>query len=241
MNDQLPLAEMTHEIRGIFATDPQQGQARLVQYITQKLAHLNDSEKIAALQKLTGEFEVENSAVDLHEYEEQVTTRLFALILGREVTRADLSSKELLHRLAQSLNTVFDNLNKLIGSINATFEGKTAGDETIRAVIGGHLQDEDLTNPLENYLGKISRAFLETHLAFKSAAHQIVGEILNDLDPQNIDRNTQGGLKFGPMRKAESYDIYTQKFNKCRNWFESERFFDDLLREFEKNCRNIKL
>ena len=136
---------------------PIQGQVHLVQYIAQKLAHLNGTEKIDALQKLMGEFKAEYSAKDLDEYEEQVTTRLFALILGRKVNRADLSSKELLHRLARSLNTIFDSLNTLIGSIDATFEGKTAGDQTIRRVIGGHLQDEDLTTPLENYLGKISR------------------------------------------------------------------------------------
>ena len=48
--------------------------------------------------------------------------RLVPLLLGRDVSR-DLSTPELLSRLAHSLNTVFTMLNELIGLIDSTLGG----------------------------------------------------------------------------------------------------------------------
>jgi hypothetical protein len=44
-------------------------------------------------------------------------------------------------------------------------------------------------------------------------------------------------LKFGPMKKAEMFDIYEQRYGKIQKWFSSGRFMEDFLREFEKNCQ----
>jgi hypothetical protein len=73
--------------------------------------------------------------------------------------------------------------------------------------------------------------------ASKNAAYQMVGKILQELDPEKISQEAAGGLKFGPLRKAELYDIFEQEMKKCRQWYESGRFMKDLQREFEKNCR----
>jgi hypothetical protein len=38
------------------------------------------------------------------------------------------------------------------------------------------------------------------------------------------------------MKKAEYFDTYQNKYETLKKWFESGRFMEDLLREFENNC-----
>ena len=91
----------------------------------------------------------------------------------------------------------------------------------------------------QKHLGQIQKAFLTTQQAFKNAAHARVREILDELDPGKISASGGGGLKFGPLRKAECFEIYESKFRSCKKWFESGRFMEDFLREFEKNCQKL--
>ena len=97
---------------------------------------------------------------------------------------------------------------------------------------------QDPGGSLESYIGRINKAFLITQEAFKQAAETKVGEILAELDPQQIGQKS-GGMKFGPLRKAESFDIYEEAYRKIRNWFDQGRFKEQLMREFEKKCRNM--
>jgi hypothetical protein len=45
-------------------------------------------------------------------------------------------------------------------------------------------------------------------------------------------------MRFGALRKAELYDIYEQKFEECRIWYETGRFLQDLQRAIEKYCQS---
>ena len=172
----------------------------------------------------------------------EVLTRIFGLLLGRKVHPEDLSSAELLERLAHSLNTIFDTLNELINVINTTFSAGTRKEEqTIRQFIGYHLEGEDQTRSLEDYLGQIGKAFLTTQEAFKKAARMKVAQILQTLDPDKIATERSGGLKIGPLRKAEDFDILKEKIEKIRRWFDSGRFMEDFLREFERNCESLSM
>ncbi len=63
-------------------------------------------------------------------------TRVCSLLLGRRVSMDDPSSSELLEKLADSLNTIFNTLNQLISVINMTFTGEGPPEQTIRQVIG---------------------------------------------------------------------------------------------------------
>ena len=165
---------------------------------------------------------------------------VFGLILGRRVEAEDLASAEFLERLAQSLNTIFDSLNQLISVINMSFSGGAAsGDKTIRQFIGFHLEGGDHTGSLEAYLGQISAAFLTSHKAFKKAAYAKVEQILSALDPEQVAKERSSGLKIGPLRKAEDYDILSEKIGRIKQWFESGRFMEEFLREFEKNCQTF--
>jgi hypothetical protein len=172
---------------------------------------------------------------------DEVLTQLFSLILGNRVTKADLSSAEVLQRLAESLNAIFDSLNKLVSVIKRILLGEDTTDETIRQVIGIHLEGEDQINSLESYLGQISKAFLLSQKAFSAAAYNIVDQILQELDPEKISQQAGSGLRFGPLRKAEFYDIYEQNMKKCRKWFNSGRFKRDLQREFENYCQSASI
>ena len=235
MSDHISVDQLAREIRQIYSRDSQQAEERIAVYLQAQLAALSAAEKISILERLTAQFggSLPDSYLD-----DEVLTRLFSLVLGDKVTRDDLSSADLLQRLAESLNTIFDALNKLVAVIDSTLLGKDRGEETIRQVIGIHIDGQDQTKSLESYLGQINKAFLMAQQASKTAAYQVVGKILQELDPEKISRETGGGLKFGPLRKAELYDVIEHEINKCRQWYESGRFMQDLQREFEKNCHS---
>jgi len=232
------LENLAQEIRQIYAMDARLAQERIAAYLREQLSSLSPAEKIGILERLTAQFDASvPGSADRAYPEDEILARLFSLVLGDRIAKADLSSADLLQRLAESLNTIFDALNKLVAVIDSTLMGKDRGDETIRQVIGVHLEGQDQTQPLENYLGQINKAFLVAQQASKNAAYQLVGKILRELDPEKISQETVSGLKFGPLRKAELYDVYVQEMKKCRQWYESGRFMQDLQREFEKNCR----
>ena len=238
MSESISVDHLARDIRQIYSADARQAEELITQYVQNHLRSLSDIEKIGTLEKLIAQFDTSRPLSAGQAYpDDEVLTRLFSLVLGDKVTRADLSSTELLQRLAESLNTIFDALNKLVAVIDSTLLGKDRGDETIRQVIGFHLEGQDQTKSLESYLGQINKAFLLAQKAFRTAAHRIVGQILHELDPEKISREAGGGLKFGPLRKAELYASFVERMEKCRLWYDSDRFMQDLQREFEKNCR----
>jgi hypothetical protein len=230
--------QLTDEIREIYAGDPSRAAQAIEAHLKKRLADEDVAGDAVVRQMLNG---LSPGAVESDAGEEkEIMTRVFGLLLGRKVTPDDLSSTELLGRLAQSLNTIFDTLNQLISVINMTFspnDGK--GEQTIRQVIGFHLEGEDQTQSLETYLGQINRAFLTTQEAFKKAARTKVAQILQTLDTEKLAAERSGGLKIGPMRKAEDFDILKEKLDRIRRWFDSGRFMEDYLREFERNCESL--
>ena len=238
MSESISVDHLARDIRQIFSADVRQAEGRITDYIQNRLRSFSTAEKVDVLEKLAAQFDRAADSADRVYPDDEVLTRLFSLVLGGKVTHADLSSNELLQRLAESLNTIFDALNKLVAVIDSTLMGKDRGDETIRQVIGFHLEGQDQTKSLESYLDQINKAFLLAQQASRSAAYQLLGRVLQELDPEKISREAGGGLKFGPLRKAEHYDVFVQRMEKCRQWYESDRFMHDLQREFEKDCRS---
>lgn len=232
--------ELANEIRTINRSDPSNSEALIERYLEQRLKGVTPAERLALLEKLARKFEgVSPEMKPGLRLESEEFSRLFTLLLGKRISVADLPSAELSEKLAQSLNTVFDTLNQIISVIHSTLLGQRAELETIRQIIGSHIEGEAGDNSLKNYLDQIQEAFLVAHRAFKQAAHIKVSEILSELDPDNIATSTDLGLKFGPLRKAELFDIYREKFQTCKRWFESGRLDEELLREFEKVCQKL--
>lgn len=242
MDAQKDLDQLAKQIRQIHASDRLRAEDRIEEFLESSLAGVSNDEKMSIVGELASRFEAyrvhraEDVAVD-----REILTRVFSFLLGKKVSQADLSSAELLQRLADSLNTIFDMLNQLVGVINITFLGQHEGIETIRQVIGFHLEGENQSRSLESFLGQINKAFLTAQQAFKIAAEKKVREILVELDPERIAASAGGGFKLGRLRKAESFDLYTNKFKAFKDWLESGRFMEELLREFENNCQRLFL
>ena len=242
MDAQKDLNQLAKQIRQIHASDRLHAQDRIEEFLESSLTGVSRDEKMRIVGELVSRFEANrvHSAEDLT-IDREILTRVFSFLLGKKVSQADLSSAELLQRLADSLNTIFDMLNQLVSVINMTFLGQHEGIETIRQVIGFHLEGENQSRSLESFLGQINKAFLTAQQAFKIAAEKKVKEILVELDPERIAASAGGGFKLGRLRKAESFDLYTNKFKAFKDWLESGRFMEELLREFENNCQKLFL
>ena len=241
MTTEISSSKLADEIRQIYEADRSQAEVAIETYLAQRLQAFSPDERLAFLERLIGKFDTGAPGIcGGTELEEEVLSKLFSLLLGREVSQADLSSTELLERLAASLNTIFDTLNELVSVINATLQGRSSGEETIRQVIGFHLEGERESQSLEDYIGQIKKAFLTAQQAFKKAAQTTVTEILHELDPEGIETSGGGGLKFGPLRKAAFFELYEERYHKCRKWLESGRCMEEFLREFEKNCQKLQ-
>ena len=228
------------EIENLYASAPASAETLIEAYLENRLRSLEPAERVAHLEKLTAEAGTRQPVTAAPAAGQMdALSRLFSLLLSKTVSVADLRSGEVTDRLLDSLNTVFDNLNRLIGSINTTLFGAGAGDKTIRHMIGEHIDGDAEKTSLENYIGQIDKAFLVTHQAFQGAVRQVVSQIMDELDPEAIVASGSGGLKLGVVKRAEFFDTYKDKYAVVRKWFESDRFRDRLLREFEKKCRQL--
>ncbi len=230
---------MANEIRIIYNSDISKAEKLIETYLEQRLKEYLFSERLDFLEKLTHQFKSYSPKTETtFNLEPKEFSRLFSLLLGKRISIVDLSSTEITQKLANSLNTIFDTINQIISVMNNKLLGKEAElDETIRGIIGSNLEKEGASDSLQSYLNQIQEAFLVAHQAFQQAAQIKVREILDELDPNRISTSSERGLKFGPFRKAELFEIYKEKFQVCKAWFETGRFTNELLREFEKICQ----
>jgi len=238
MFDEELIARISSELGDRFGSDGDISPETVEAYLIKQMAHWDYPQRIVALKNIIAGLGGANScAPSPPESDDEVLTRICSLLLGRKVSMDDLSSSELLEKLAESLNTIFNTLNQLISVINMTFTGEGSQEQTIRQVIGFRLEGEGQGSSLETYLGQISNAFLTSQQSFKEAAYAKVKQVLSVLNPEQLAAETGKGLKFGPLKKAEMFDIYAQRYEKIHKWFSSGRFMEDFLREFEKNCQ----
>jgi hypothetical protein len=236
------LDKLADEIRQIYTSDRRQAENLIEQFLENTLGDNSDDDKLEIINKLTGKFKVNrNVKLENLNLDQEVLTRIFSFLLGRTVSQAELSSDELLQRLADSLNTIFDMLNQLVSVINRVFLGQPEGAQTIRQMIGFHLEGDDYTRSLESYLGQITKAFLTAQQAVKYAAEKKMKEILVELEPDRIAASARGGLQFGSLRKAKHFELYAEKYKVFKKWVDSGRYAEELLREFENNCQQIFL
>ncbi len=244
MESRINLDGLNNEIRQLYHSDSETAAGRIEQLLSQRLHFFSDQDKLAVINQLQGCFSDVNQKPSARQdgLETKLLGRISALLLGSEVIHSELTDGELQEKLTQSLNSVFNTLDKLISVINQTLGGG-AGDQTLSQVIKGQLEGEasgqTLEQSLENYLGQIEKAFLTTSKAFKMAAREKVDQIFAELDPVRIAAEKGGGLKFGPLRKAELFNIYEEKYSKFKRWVDSGRFLEELERTFERNCRSI--
>ena len=231
--------QLADELRRIYKSDPIRAETLIMTHLEERMKGISAHERSSALARLMAEFETSKSDLSVNvEQDTELFSRFFSLIIGERISHADLSSAELSERLAACLNTIFDTLNELVFVINETLLGKDTEGETIRKFVVSDVEEEN-NESLVNYLDQIKAAFLISRKAFQDATHTKMSDILAGLDPDRIAEESGGGFRVGPLRKAELFEIYKERFYACKRWFESGRFTEELLREFEKNCRKL--
>lgn len=253
---------MAEEIRRIYKSNPSISGEIIEIYLKENFKELPADERLFLIRELAHQFNnlVENPVdmpVDMPDAgtipssaavskggqsgfsEQREYSHLFTLLFGKNISKFDLSSEEHLEKLAKSLNTIFDTLNQIIGVIHTTLLGEQSELETIRHIIGSDIESQTRADSLQNYLDQIRRAFLIAHLAYQQASKNKITQIMDELSPEKIAAESKGILKFGPMKKAELYEIYQEKYQACMGWLESGRLMEELLREFEKICQKL--
>jgi hypothetical protein len=229
---------MSEEIRNIYNSDPSNAGALIENFLEHKLIAYSHEDKLSFLEELAHKFEGFRPDSGLHiDLEQKEASQLISLILGKSISINNIGPNELMEKLSQALNAVFDSLNHIISVINTTLLGKRVELETIRHVIGSELAEEKGRDSIQDYLDQIQEAFLIAHKAFQQAAGAKIGQILNELDPDSIAAVTEKSLKPGPFRKAENFEVYSEKYRACKTWFEDGRAINEMLREFEKICQ----
>ena len=233
------LKKLTEEIKKLYSFSPAVAESSIEALLEGELEGGDIREKVAVIDSLKKNLikkQEESEPATPVSIDTGIMEKLIPLILGR--CASTLPADVLPEKLAQSLNIIFDSLNTLIGLINATLGTPGEGDETIRHIIGTNLETAASGKSLEEHLGQVRKAFLITQQAFKDASKSVLGNVLTVLDPKQMEP-VQTGLKIGPLKKAESFEIFEGKYSKCRKWYDSGRFMEDLLRQFEKNCQKL--
>jgi hypothetical protein len=238
MARDLTLEILEKGIRSSLVSGCPDREAAIEGYLQGELGDLSPEERAGMVERLALRFADASPATGSpSDRDPDATARLLSLLLGKDIPATEMDARDAPEKFAQALNTVFDTLNQLVGVINTTFFGRQPELETIRHVIGSQMEDGERDTSLKSYLEQIQQAFLIAHTAFQEASREIVGEILSELDPEACEASVTSGLKIGPLRKAEAFDVYQRKYLSCRRWLDSGGCSERLLREFEKNCR----
>jgi len=232
----ISMASLANDIKNLYHSKPLKSEALIEQYLEENFKGMADPKEVV-LEKLIEQFKKAGPDSVYVSRKDELSPFLDKLLGGR-ISESPLSSSECLEKLAQSFNTIFNTLNRIIGVIHTTLLGEEVELKTIRTRMGDYLQGEGELSSIQVYLDRIQKAFLIAHKAFQQAAHTKVKEILIELDPDRLE-TSRGGFKIGPFRKAELFENYRDKFSKCKGWFNSNKFTEELLKEFEKTCQRL--
>ncbi|MFZ4858667.1 MAG: hypothetical protein ACOYL3_19985 [Desulfuromonadaceae bacterium] len=173
-------------------------------------------------------------------YESNFNSDIYQLVsrfLGKENEVGNYSSQELAEKFSGSLDALFDSVNQIVSVINTNLLGQSQELETIRKVIGANIKGDTGYASIKDYLDRIQKAFLAAHNSFQIAAKIVIGEVLNELDPEHLDVSKTSMLKIGPLRKADLFEQYDEKYQRCKRWYTTGQFRERLLREFENQCQ----
>lgn len=231
--------ELEHAVLHLYQDNPEGAESVIADFLKTRLDTLDPPEQTAVLDTLIQRFEASElkgespCLTDSH-----ILKKICEQFLGRDIALDSLEPDELLRKLADAINTVFDSLNQLISTINVTLAGNQGRDETIRQVIGYHLEDDGSGISLENHIGQIRNAFIACHEAFQTTTLKKLEQIIEELCPETIKRET-GAARINPARKARCFDTYEAKFNKFITWVETGKFMESYLRDVESNCRDL--
>jgi hypothetical protein len=237
---EISLEQLATEIRDTYWADEANGFGNVEERLKERLVDYSASERSDLLERLIALFDkasvgdavVPNVSSDEYNH-------LLTLLLGKEILKKSLPPEETMKQLAAAVNTVFDSVNTLVGGINATLMGSAAGDETIRVIIRSSLSADEGIGALKKFLDKTGEFFAIALKAYKESAQVKIAEILEELNPERLEEESGGKVKFGPLYKAHLYDCYVDKYQTLQNWQRSGLLLEAFMKEFEKNCQNL--
>jgi hypothetical protein len=239
MSEVPEVKKLAQAIRALAVSGLPEPEKNIESYLNEQFHGIDLQARLRFLQALAQEFggmQLRSKAWDVGPEFGDIH-RLVSQFLGASDVTNSVSPEELADKFAGSLNTLFDTVNRIISVINVTLLGESLELETIRKVISSNIKGETDYASIKEYLDRIQKAFLVAHKSFQMSATTVLKEVLEELDPKSLASAKISSLKFGPLRKAELYDLYEEKYDQCKRWFDSEQFIDRLLREFEKNCQ----
>jgi hypothetical protein len=237
MGSKVSLDNLAHGIRTLNRSQPTSLEEAIERYLEGELRETPLAGRLPLLEELLEKFPDNAPIPQGLNLAQGETARILSLLSGTRIDLTEHSPQEVSEKFAASMNTLFDTLNQIIAVIHANLLGEKPELETIRHVIGSQIEGGGGETSLKAHLDQIQQAFLISHRAFQEAARSVVGEMLAALDPESLASSTKSILNFGPMRKAEIFETYQGKYQECRNWLDTGRFSDKLLREFEKICQ----
>ena len=226
--------EIANELRRLYELNPENAEGLLESYLERVTGQFDDKERIKYLESIKGLF-LKGARGDKGPSTSAVPFE--SIFRGKDISMSQLAPDEYKRRLKESLDSLFEGINEIMLVIDTTLLGKGHETETIRHVLGSSLTDKHVS--IEEYLKKIKLAFWVCHKAFQKAAYNMVEGILSEIRPENIEKELGQGLRFGPLKKAEFYDLFKEKYHDIQGWVESGRFHKELLREFERQCQKM--
>lgn len=233
MEDHLPIRELAANLREIYRSGGPQAERQVESFLEAGLQGRSPEERRRLLQGLHSEFVPAPAPETGALIGTDVYTKIFSLLLGKKVQQKDLSSQELLEKLAASLKTIFDAVNDLLNTTNTALLSGAPSDQTIRHMVGLHLSGESKLESLESYLGQIKAAIRSSHEAYQDTFASKLREVLLELSPSHIEEKCGRSIRFGPLRKAELFDEYEDVFERLKTWLESGKFMEDFMAGFQ--------
>jgi hypothetical protein len=238
--DEAKAKSLAGEVRKLYRSDPDRAKERIEGFLARELGHLDQEEQLSWLGTIR---EAVAGALDRPRKQSvedpEVLDRLLQLLLGERFSAKEMSSPEVLEQLSSSLNRLFDTLNELTQTVEQNLKGRAEASATIRTVIASEMSGTGRSQTLPEHLDQIKEAFLIAHQGFQESGAEIMRQVLAALSPEKLASKAGGGLKFGALKKAELFELYKEQFENVTMWFETGRFRDHLLREFEKSCRRL--
>jgi len=242
VTNNISLDQLTAEIRNACLADGASKADKVEERLKGAFADCTPAERRAALENLIRVFsrnvtgDTVSTGVPQAEY-----NKILTMLLGQEILEQKLPPEEMMQQLAAAVNTVFDSVNTLVGGMNATLVGggNATGDETIRMVIRSSMDANEGIGSLKKFLDQTGEFFAIALKAYKEAAQVKIGEILDELNPDRLEEEFGGKMKFGPLYKAHLYDCYLDKYKTLQNWQRSGLLLEAFMKEFEKNCQNL--
>ena len=238
MNYGAFMDKLAVRIRELAVQKPDDLETSIEELLLQEIGGLPFEERLRRVEELAGYFapglpvDGARGGVDSGE-----TARFFSLLLGKGISTEGLSTEEVTQKFVEAFATIFDTLNRINRVIQTSLLGQIPELETIRQVIGAQIEQVEGKASVKEYLEKIQEAFLVAHTSFQLAAKNVICELLKEIDPVAIEASLKPGFRFGPLRKAELFDLYHEKHEVLTKWVNSGHFNERLLREFEKFCQ----